>query len=219
MIVSLSGVKRSGKSTVASILTSKFGFKEIALADPLRALCSKVFDIPLSTFLSDELKEKPFEIPAQLTASRISHIAAIIEHEWNFDVSNEQYNKIAEFLDYTFSNPRQILQIVGTEIIRGSIDDNIFLKLADRRIDQYNCNVVVSDVRFKVEQEWAKNKGAMMCLIKRPNLDLPTDSHISENQLTNEDIYGTIMTNDAELSVFKHDVHQYFGMIMSKRSN
>ncbi len=219
MIVSLSGVKRSGKSTVASILVNKFAFKEIALADPLRALCSKVFDIPLSTFLSDELKEKQFERPVFLNEAHLGHILAIIENEWGFEVTPEASGAMSEFIGVGFKHPRQILQIVGTEVIRGSIDDNIFLNLADRRIEELNGNVVVSDVRFEVEQQWAKKQGALMCLIKRPHLKLPSDTHVSENQLTNEDIYDIIMTNDAELSVFKHDVHQYFGMIMLKRSN
>jgi len=219
MIVSLSGQKRCGKSTVANILVNKFAFKEIALADPLRDLCSKVFNIPLSTFLSDELKEQQFERPVFLNEDHLGHILAIIENEWGFEVTPESSAAMSEFIGVGFKHPRQILQIVGTEIIRGSIDDNIFLNLADKRIERLNCNVVVSDVRFTVEQEWAKNKGAMMVLIKRPNLNLPTDTHISENQLTNEDIYGTIITNDCDLNVFKHDVHQYFGMIMSKRSN
>lgn len=217
MLITLSGQKRCGKSTVAKILTTKFGFKEIALADPLRELCSKVFDVPLSIFLSDDLKEKQFEIPVQLTAERIAHISAIIESEWGMSVSREQFDKMTEFTDHVFANPRQILQIVGTEIIRGSIDDNIFLKLANKRIERLESNVVVSDVRFEVEQQWAKNKGAKMLLIKRPNLNIKKDSHRSENELTNEEIYDTIITNDMDLGGFQIQIIEYFSELMKRR--
>lgn len=218
MIVSLSGKKRAGKSTVAKILVDKFKFKEIALADPLRELCSKVFNIPLSTFLSDELKEQPFERPLFLNEDHLGHILAIIENEWSFDVTKEQSARMSEFIGVGFEHPREILQQIGTEIIRGSIDDKIFLKLADKRIEKLGGNIVVSDVRFKVEQEWAKNKGAIMCLIKRPNLDTKQDTHRSENELDNEDNFNVIMNNDVHLERFKIEVTEYFNEIMRKRS-
>lgn len=219
MIVSLSGQKRVGKDTVADILVSKFKFNKIALADPLRELCSKVFDIPLSTFLSDELKELPFERPLFLNEDHLGHILAIVENEWGFDISKESSILMSEFVGVGFKHPREILQQVGTEIIRGSIDDNIFLKLADKRIERFGGNVVVSDVRFKLEQEWAKNKGALMCLIKRPVPYLKQDLHRSENELDNEDNFNVIMNNDVHLMRFQIEVTEYFNELMRKRSN
>jgi len=210
MLVSLSGQKRSGKDTVADILVKQFKFTKIALADPLRDICSRVFDIPTSTFLDDTLKEKQFERPIFLNEDMLGYIMAIVENEWEFDVSKSKAAAMSDFLGCGFAHPRQLLQIVGTEIIRGCIDDNIFLELANRRIDKIDGNVVVSDVRFAVEQEWARNKGALMCLIKRPSLTLSQDTHASENQLGEDTGYTVIMTNDAQLSIFKHDVHSYF---------
>lgn len=218
MLISLSGQRRVGKDTVADILVSKFKFTKIALADPLRDLCSRVFNIPLETFLSDELKEKAFDIPVQLTNEKIIDIIAIVEHEWGFKVDDFQYDRMLEFAGVTFANPRQILQLVGTEIIRGSIDDNIFLTLADNRIKSIGKNIVISDVRFEVEQQWAKERADKMVLIKRPNLNLKQDTHRSENELTNEEIYDTIMLNDADLGRFKIEVIEYFNEIMRKRS-
>lgn len=218
MLITLSGRARSGKDTTGDILVEKFNFTKIALADPLRSLCSKVFDIPLNTFLDDNLKEKAFEYPVSLTASDLGYIMAIVEHEWGFEVTEEAARQMKEFEGFAFENPRKILQIVGTEIIRGSIDDAIFLKLADKRINSCPTDVVVTDVRFKVEQEWAKNKGAIMCLIKRPNNKLKVDSHRSENELDDETMFRTVFTNDADLSRFQIEVTEYFNEIMRKRS-
>jgi len=94
-----------------------------------------------------------------------------------------------------------MLQYIGTEVIRGCIDDNIFLKLADKKISSIGESVVISDVRFKVERDWARSKGALMCLIKRPS-KVSVDSHISENDLGEENEYNTIMTNDGTLVLF-----------------
>lgn len=210
MLVSLSGQKRSGKDTVADILVKQFKFTKIALADPLRDICSRVFNIPMSTFLDDELKEKQFPHAIFLNEDMLGYIMAIIENEWGFDITKSKAAAMGDFLGCGFAHPRQVLQIVGTEIIRGCINNNIFLELANRRIDKIDGNVVVSDVRFVIEQDWARNKGALMCLIKRPLLKLYQDSHTSENQLSEESNYPVVMTNDTELRVFKHDVHAYF---------
>lgn len=217
MIISLSGTKRSGKSTAAKILTGEFNFTEIALADPLRYICSKVFNIPVETFLSDELKEKAFEYPVSLNSDYLGHIEAIVENEWGYNINEAAHIRFSHHEGQTFANPRQILQYVGTELIRGEIDDNIFLELADRRINGIEGNVVVSDVRFELEQLWAKKRGALMVLIKRPTLDLPKDSHVSENQLNDETNFNTVIMNDESLSRFQIELDSYFSYVLRSR--
>lgn len=216
MLITLSGIKRSGKDSCADILVKRYNFHKIALADPLREICSKVFDIPLDTFLNDNTKESPFLYPIQITESDLGHFEAIIENEWGFTIDEMQHNALYEHLGVTFGNPRQMLQYIGTEFIRGCIDDNLFLKLADKRIDRLEGNVVVTDVRFHVEQEWAKNKNALMCLIKRPSLE-QKDAHISENQLTDESRFNTIIMNDETFSRFQIEVDSYFSYVMRSR--
>lgn len=217
MLITLSGRKRVGKDTVANILVKNFKFTKIALADPLRELCSKIFDIPVETFLSDELKEEPFERPVIFNDDHLGHLEMIIDKELGFKVEYLEHNALYNYLGTEFNNPRQMLQIIGTGVVRGCIDDNIFLKLADKRIEAIGKNIVVSDVRFKLEQEWAKNKGAMMCLIKRPNLNLKQDTHRSENELDNEDNFNIIMHNDVHLSRFEIEVADYFNELMRKK--
>jgi hypothetical protein len=217
MIITLSGTKRSGKSTAAKILTNNFNFTEIALADPLRYICSKVFDIPVETFLSDELKEQSFEYPVTLNSDYLGHIEAIIENEWQYNINEAAHIRFSQHEGQTFANPRQILQYVGTELIRGEINDNIFLELANRRIENIEGNVVVSDVRFELEQMWAKNKGALMVLIKRPTLDLPKDTHVSENQLNDETNFNTVIMNDEGLSRFQIELFSYFSYVLRSR--
>jgi hypothetical protein len=217
MIITLSGTKRSGKSTAAKILTNNFNFTEIALADPLRYICSKVFDIPVETFLSDELKEQSFEYPVTLNSDYLGHIEAIIENEWQYNINEAAHIRFSQHEGQTFANPRQILQYVGTELIRGEINDNIFLELANRRIENIEGNVVVSDVRFELEQMWAKNKGALMVLIKRPTLDLPKDTHVSENQLNDETNFNTVIMNDEGLSRFRIELNSYFSYVLRSR--
>jgi hypothetical protein len=75
----------------------------------------------------------------------------------------------------------------------------------------------VSDVRFELEQMWAKNKGALMVLIKRPTLDLPKDTHVSENQLNDETNFNTVIMNDEGLSRFRIELNSYFSYVLRSR--
>ena len=205
MIITLSGKARSGKDTCADILVNKYNFEKFSLAQPIRELASKVFDIPLDTFTSDELKEKNFTHPIILDEAYLGHIIDIVENDWGFNVDEVAKVGMMKQLGAEFIHPRRILQTVGTEVIRNNVDKDIFLKLADKRIGISNKNIVIVDVRFSNEREWFKKQGAVLCLIKRPELT-SKDSHTSENDLGTDEDYGVIMTNDESLNRFRLDV-------------
>ena len=218
MIVCLSGVKRSGKDSAANVLVKEYNFQSIALADPIRELCSKVFDIPVSTFLSDELKEKPFETSMSLNCVQISNIAEIVQNNWGFNISPDIEMKMFELAGIELKHPRHILQIVGTEVIRNNIDKDIFLKLAEKRIQSADSNVVITDCRFANERAFFKEKGALLCLVKRPSLAVATDTHSSENELGTDEDYDIIMNNDGSLSRFQIDIAEWARVRLNRRS-
>jgi hypothetical protein len=111
----------------------------------------------------------------------------------------ETLHKMREFAGTEFLHPRHILQFVGTELLRNNVDKDIFLKLADQQIGKTTRNVVITDCRFSNERKWFKKQGAVLCLVKRPELTFK-DSHSSENDLGEEVDYDVIMTNDGTLN-------------------
>ena len=56
MIVGVSGLKRSGKDTVAELLVKEYGFERYSFADPIKEAMSIVFDWD-DRYLYGELKE------------------------------------------------------------------------------------------------------------------------------------------------------------------
>lgn len=58
MIVCISGKRRTGKSTLAELLRSKYGFFPISLAAPLKALCMQQFGLS-SEQVDGNAKEHP----------------------------------------------------------------------------------------------------------------------------------------------------------------
>lgn len=205
MIVCLSGIKRSGKDSCADVLVNNYNFEKFSLAQPIRELCSLVFQIPIETFTSDELKEKLFSHPILLNEAYLGHIIEIVENDWGFKVDEVAKSGMIKQLGAELIHPRRILQTVGTEVLRNNIDLDIFLKLADKKIKECEKNVVIADVRFANERTWFKKQGAILCLVKRPNM-ASGDVHASENDLGTEDEYSVVMVNDDSLSRFKIDV-------------
>lgn len=216
VIVCLAGRARSGKDSVGSVLKSE-GFEQMALADSLRELCSAAFEIPLNVFTDDNLKEKTFERPILLKPDHLAIIENIVEKEWGFGINYDTHVNLMFSLDTEFKHPRHILQYVGTELLRKNIDDQIFLKVADKKISESTKDIVITDCRFSNEREWFRKKGATICLVKRPSLAVSTDTHISENDLGEDKDYDVIITNDSDLNQLKLNVSMWINMTFRRR--
>lgn len=86
--------------------------------------------------------------------------------------------------------PRQMMQTVGTDMVRNHLGDDFWVRTMDMRVKkQQPEKMVVSDVRFKNEAEWIKKNNGI--LVRILDGTLHTDPHPSETeQLTiKEDIH------------------------------
>lgn len=209
MIIAFAGNKRSGKDTAANILVNSFNFKKIAFADGVRDLCANVFDIPKHVFTNDETKEVPFTNPIIIQPEHIADIEVFASIN-GFEITEESHIKLSNFIGTQLNSPRHVLQIIGTDVVRGSIDDLFWVKETEGRIKKLDDNVVISDMRFESERSWAKNTGALQVLINRPTI-VSNDTHTSENQLGSKSEYDIFITNDyCSASAFEHDIHAFF---------
>jgi len=76
-------------------------------------------------------------------------------------------------------SPRQMMQKVGTDMVRQTWDDDFWVKNMDMRIRQVVQKVVVSDVRFPNEAQWIRDKGGLLVRID-DGREKPQDTHSSE---------------------------------------
>lgn len=141
------GVKTSGKSTVANILKQIILEKteEAALADKLKNVCSEVFNIKRENFDQQSLKEVKFKTPALLDLYRIKSILSMFNVPITDDLLQKYFTNNTEGM--LLESPRQIAQVVGTEVLRTAGDEDIHcknLKLGDNI-------TIVSDIRFPNE--------------------------------------------------------------------
>ena len=187
IVVGLVGPKTCGKSTVTNIIASEFVITESALADKLKNASAKAFDLKREQLDRQDLKEVLFDAPKPLTKERIALILT------EFGVNPNSYKDPIllqthlEFYTPLFNkplhSPREIAQIVGTELLR-FVDKDIHCRNVPIA---KNSVTVVSDVRFINEMDFfAKMDGITFIPIyiqrDQAEAQVKPESHISERE-------------------------------------
>jgi len=179
MIVLITGLKQSGKSTFATELES-YGFKHMQFSAKLKKI---------SETLIQELFDDLLIIGRSLYYAENHKF--ICKVDWDIEQfkemiipSKHNVNKL------TF---RQFLQYFGTDFVRKYIDKdywvhNLYYHITD------NDNIVVSDVRFFNEIAPNGNHKIVVVGIDR-GYDVRNDSHASEIEI------GAIIKNKADIVI------------------
>lgn len=179
VIISLVGVKHSGKSTAASIIEDMLpDAKNIAIADKLKEVCSSAFDLDLIHFYSQDLKEESLIYPITL---KMDGLATILE---NFKIDGKPVNvssdAILELATMKMRTPRHILQNVGM-FIREVFGKKIHMD----HLDLSAGLTIISDVRMQSEFDYlSKLKGYthIPIYVENKNAEDVKDLHISEKE-------------------------------------
>ena len=138
ILIGLSGAAGSGKNYVADQITAKYeSVKQLAFADPLKQVVHHMFGIPLEDCYTEAGKNKP-------TWVRWGDV-----YMWREDrrLGTAYTQKESDFMTV-----RDLLQWVGTDLVRYNWSENHWVNLAEQRIRQsVEPIVVVTDVRFENE--------------------------------------------------------------------
>lgn len=171
----LEGRKGAGKSALGSILQRDHGFREFALADPLRDVAVTAFDA-----LSSALR-RPLEAPLTVDACKDP-------------ATKEAHLRCADgeplFLAGRPLTPRWLLQWLGTDVMRACLGEDVWVQAAAHAVERSGATrVVVTDVRFHNEAallpELLRARGFRVVRVRVVNPDeapLPADAHASERE-------------------------------------
>ncbi len=91
-----------------------------------------------------------------------------------------------EIIPWLGVSPRKLMQTVGTEWGRDTIDPEIWLKVLYVKVQSLiqagHPGVVIADVRFANEAEYIRNNlGGLVISVHRPGEQVAVEAHASEN--------------------------------------
>jgi ABC-type transporter MlaC component len=178
MIISLTGKKQSGKSTIANYLVEKHNFIELSFAQYLKEACKILFNWDENDYSTDN-KEK-------------------VDKLWG-------------------KSPREILQYMGTEILRDNmkniIDTSIkelnktysfHIKRLYQDIKKYpDKNIVISDVRFPDELDFCIKINSKIIKVERDTISNQYSNHKSETSLENIKFDNIIKNNKSRKELYE----------------
>ena len=139
MIIGVVGFIGSGKGTVADILVQKHNFTKLSFADTVKDATAAIFGWPRSLLEGDTNESREWREERD---------------EWWSEKTN---------LHIT---PRNMLQLMGTEVGRSMIHPDLWIYALEKKIDMYQ-NVVIADVRFQNEIKFIQEKGGFVVRVKR----------------------------------------------------
>ncbi len=213
VIIALCGEKGVGKDTAAERLIEEFGFRRVSFADSLRFICSEAFDVDYELFSNARQKEMKFDTAFILDKSYSSSLIDSIEKEAAYYNISLNYDKQAlkEFiLNKKFTTPREILQFVGTEVVRDRINPDFWILVAEAIIkNSVQKRIVITDCRFKNERLMLKNSlGAHLLRLKRASSNKST--HVSENSLGSDKEYDKVILNNQSIDQVQKKIEEYY---------
>ena len=197
-IIAISGVRNSGKSTTGGFLefllsTPKFlhhywiykrfpnlklkgNWLNVSFAGSLKEMLAVLLRVPVEKFEDRDFKENVFIDFNDLTFHRRENLdksKILSDSKFSRKVKEMSIDVRANLLSI-----RQLLQYWGTEIMRRHLGDQLWslttLKLAETH------DLIISDMRFKVEAEMVKERRGTVIYIDRPGCEV--GNHQSEKE-------------------------------------
>lgn len=213
VVIGLVGVKTSGKSTVAGIIKDilKDDVVESALADKLKAVSSEVFGVPRLAFDSQLLKEQQLPFPRTLGRNEIESVLSM----FGITPTDELMSRYSKVMNMELNSPRQIAQIVGTEVLRNAGDEDVHCK----NVNLSDNITIISDIRFPNEFNYFKNLKNTYFIplyIQRDEAEskITPESHTSETSIFGFREKCLKINNNRDLENLKTQIKRYLDILL-----
>lgn len=179
-ILGFSGLKGSGKDTLAGYLVNEHGYHRVAFGDALKEEVAQGFGVTVDFLNQRDTKETP---QACLTLARCNNpdfIQALAKAEPTFGEALKE-PRLAQAINHQPLSPRQVLQWWGTEFRRAQAPRYWLDRLQDKLDALPGANFVVTDVRFISEAHMLIDQGGRIGRVEREGLSAD-NAHVSEQE-------------------------------------
>ena len=142
-ILGIAGRAGSGKDTIGDYLVKKYGWEKMSFASALKDITSILFGWDRDMLAGETPENRKLR-----------------------EEKDEYWSKV--FNDTI--TPRRMLQILGTNILRKHLGENIWVDVLKRKLINSDKNIVITDVRFPNEIDMIRNLGGEMVRVERGEL-------------------------------------------------
>lgn len=218
-IIGIAGKRGTGKDTAGLHFVKKHGFRRAAFADSLKEVCAEAFDI--SEYSLHEREYKELRLVPPFTVNEIgaqSLVDALNEKRAAGDLpplSEESAKLIFDgILGQTFKTPREILQFVGTDLVRKHLGDNYWVDIFHAKYKVYD-KLVITDVRLPNERKYVKDRQGHLLRLRRS--DEPEGNHVSENSFGKNREYKGVIMNEGTVEELHEELDEFYKCLTVKR--
>lgn len=199
MIISISGRKGSGKSELAKVCENN-GFKVLHFADALKNLVCRLLKCDRKYL--EQIKETDVNIKLSVNDMKIISDEIGVSYE---AIESTINNRI-------FYQPRNLLQFIGTDLIR-KFNNNWHIDKLKEKIES-GINYCIDDVRFANEKKFVEGdlNGICWYIIRTSNFDI--SNHESEVSLKWND-FDNICINKYKKSTLHKKWNEYLGCLLN----
>ena len=194
-LIGLAGRKESGKTELAKICNN-YGYKTISFALPLKTLIANLLGITIEDV--NKLKNANNRYVLQ----NMDFIFISKETDIPLEIVKEKCE------EKIFKNTRELLQFIGTDLIREYCNDWHVNKVKEMILNEPNQNFVIDDVRFPNEREMIESLNGTLWFVVRPKFE-NVSNHISETALKWQE-FDNIIINNKSLEFLKHNWNMFF---------
>lgn len=108
----------------------------------------------------------------------------VVQALFLLDETQVHDQSLKEITDPRWSlSPRQMMQLVGTNLIRTNLGEDFWLKHIELGRENLDF-IVISDVRFQNEADWVRKKGGILIrIVSNEESNSVVDTHRSETEL------------------------------------
>ena len=188
-IIGFGGRLGSGKTELSQIC-EQYGYEKLYFALPLKQLCSDLLDISIDEL--NVLKRNNTPINITVTKDWID----IIHESTNIPFDNIQMIMEGKIIH----NVRELLQMVGTDVIR-RFNQDWHVQRIQEMIKPHH-KYVIDDVRFPNEKEMIEKMNGVCWYVIRPTMS-NVSNHISETALEWRE-FDNIIVNNHSLNYLKY---------------
>lgn len=175
-LIGLHGFAGAGKNAVATVLALDYGYTIVGFADKLRDALYALNPVVLADTTDHEWR-----------------VQEIVD-ELGWDEAKRSQPEI-----------RRLLQVLGTEVGRDMISENVWIDTLFRGLSE-SVHYVFPDVRFENEHHALDHRNALLIKVNRPGVG-PLNDHTSENELPNK-WFDAGINNDGTLDALHTKVRQ-----------